>query len=62
LGNYPFAVSQAKNTENFDDKIGYQIHANRSLAIRYCYHAANGSANAFAAFLLDLPNQVGHDL
>ncbi|MGI8988594.1 MAG: carboxypeptidase regulatory-like domain-containing protein [Bryobacteraceae bacterium] len=35
--NYPYAVNQAKNTENFDVKIDHQINANNSVAWRYSY-------------------------
>ncbi len=36
-GNYPYSVNQAKDTNQFDTKIDYQINANNSLVFRYSY-------------------------
>lgn len=36
-GNYPYAVPQAKNTNNFDVKVDHQFTSNNSLNVRYSY-------------------------
>ncbi len=36
-GNYPYAVKQAKNTNQFDVKIDYQIRTSDSLTFRYSF-------------------------